>query len=667
MNGLKSRILFLVFVIFTISLVETIQIADAEEIFVNSGNFTQDIITNANSGDVINFAAGIFSGPITIDKDLTIIGNGNDTLITSEWTLSSSVSISNLKSLNSTGNAFRLIESGNYTFDNITIENAGSNGIRTDNNTNGLGASITVKNSDFINNGLISTSNPADLQFFNYEGNTRLENITITKAVEDFFNDISGNGLDNHNENTFGIQYIGNTCHNGKPPFSPISIAGNNTLENVKISGSPNKEGLLIQCYSDVSGFSMNDVDLSEVETSIGSFWPSALLVVHNGTIPLDIGNLKTQEIFNANIGGIDARQAEFFDSSLIQITDNKIIESLIIHKFDHLSLGTVKFFDEIIVGNQVNSTEQNLIIEILEPGIVELPSGTNNILLSSDTVINLNSGIVDIPLQPIVIASETINLEKEVVLSSATAQPIVIINNDLPTITVTIPDDTTISSVGTWNGKIQPPTAASNSGDAPSGFTVGDNVIEIGSPTSILVFNQTAVILLPDTIGAVGYKAPLSTTWIPINAECGNSFDFPTDPVFPGECFINNGIDTKIVTFHFTSFGPLDPIPPPATPTPTESSSGGSGRTNVSPEEIAKKSSTSLSRVGDWVSSKDYFKIGIRDLISKGYVENVSTIPTQSPPDWFYNVGKEWDAGNISNEEYFNAIKYLIDHKILK
>jgi hypothetical protein len=73
------------------------------------------------------------------------------------------------------------------------------------------------------------------------------------------------------------------------------------------------------------------------------------------------------------------------------------------------------------------------------------------------------------------------------------------------------------------------------------------------------------------------------------------------------------------------------------------------------------------MSRVSDWVSLKDYFKIGVRDLISRGYIENVNTIPSQSPPDWFYSTGQAWKDGKITNEEYFDAVKYLINHKILK
>jgi hypothetical protein len=247
--------------------------------------------------------------------------------------------------------------------------------------------------------------------------------------------------------------------------------------------------------------------------------------------------------------------------------------------------------------------------------------------------------------------------------------KPIIIKNIALPSVSVTIPDDTTILAPDSWSGIIQPPKSISSSGNAPSGFTISDTVIEVGSSDAVLLFDTPVTLTLSGVTGAVGYKPSGSNNWIQITNTC-NSFDNPTTGlVFPGECFISNGVDTKIATFHFTEFGPLDPIPPPIpppTPQPSKSSSGGSGRINVSPDEISKKSSTSISRVSDWVSSKEYFKFGIRDLIAQGHIPHTGQIPS-SAPQWFYNIGQQWKDGKISNEEYFNAAKWLIDQRIIK
>ncbi|MGI0069785.1 MAG: hypothetical protein ACREAN_05975, partial [Nitrosopumilaceae archaeon] len=55
-----------------------------------------------------------------------------------------------------------------------------------------------------------------------------------------------------------------------------------------------------------------------------------------------------------------------------------------------------------------------------------------------------------------------------------------------------------------------------------------------------------------------VGYKPAGSNNWIVITNTCGGTYSSPSNPTFPGECFISNGIDTKIVTYHFTTFSSL-------------------------------------------------------------------------------------------------------------
>jgi hypothetical protein len=971
-----------------------------------------------------------------------------------------------------------------FVFDNITIENVGGNGIFTGDDGTTSSANITVKNSNFKNNGLTSSSNPADLEIFRFEGTILIENITIEKANQD---DLA------INDNAYGIEFRGDTC-NGSTDSVATAI-----LKNVTISGTPNKEGMLIQCYSDVSGFSFVDVDLSNVTTDINAFWPTSLVVSHTGTKSLDVSNLKTQEIIAANSGNINATKTKFFDSNLNLVTDNFDIEDRIGHALDADNLGLVTWnagnlyvteksgsiqrgvdnagssytvnvdtglyeidftitidkpltllgpqanvdprtaaalrtagdaseaiidggntvgeliqvdadnvtingfeiksgtgdlvtsssstvqqnpkviynlihdstldegiqlkqtessiiklnhifdvagdginlawshnglidsnevhnsnstnagiylyndaqdgesppaftdfinatiqnnlvyditqndgiklgdkngLDENIKGgsilnniihdteqdgitvyssnvtiegneifksksengalyvahnvaditikdnnihdNKVNpdkdkgptygiriggfgnnyaifnvSVDQNVIAKNKKGMIYESSgnatidvknnywgskkgpehstntggngdeiSGTNitftpfyidagvailndevstapgeektikptkdkvtlddgddsqkikgqaalpedivEIIFKNNAVLDVNDNIggkvgnnievggISIGLATFEIqlddddgsmdsvptdltvakkvATVDVIIEKAVKLKSGTiAEPIIIKNVDIPTVIVSIPDETTILAPAGWTGTIQPPKAASNSGTAPSGFSVGDTVIEVGSPDAVLLFDTPVTLTLEGVTGAVGYKPAGSTVWTQITEQCGGSFDNPDAPsFFPGECFISDGSNTKIVTYHFTSFGSLGSLGS-APSTPAKSSSSGSGRTNVSPEEIAKKSSTSMSRVSDWVSLKDYFKIGVRDLISRGYIENVNTIPSQSPPDWFYSTGQAWKDGKITNEEYFDAVKYLINHKILK
>ncbi|MCX6705114.1 MAG: peptidoglycan-binding domain-containing protein, partial [Candidatus Woesebacteria bacterium] len=84
------------------------------------------------------------------------------------------------------------------------------------------------------------------------------------------------------------------------------------------------------------------------------------------------------------------------------------------------------------------------------------------------------------------------------------------------------------------------------------------------------LTFDKPVKILLNGVNVDVGYKPAGSDTWTKITTDCtAGSYDAPTGAVFPGECKIRHGNDTKILTYHFTSFGGLDVIPPPSQGSP--------------------------------------------------------------------------------------------------
>ncbi|PIP66802.1 MAG: hypothetical protein COW93_03715, partial [Parcubacteria group bacterium CG22_combo_CG10-13_8_21_14_all_41_9] len=156
--------------------------------------------------------------------------------------------------------------------------------------------------------------------------------------------------------------------------------------------------------------------------------------------------------------------------------------------------------------------------------------------------------------------------------------------------ISASVPDGTKIQGPSGWDGKIAPPVSETPSGTAPAGFSVGSTVISIGSSGGTLVFDKPVTILLPGVAGTVGYKPSGSNTWVQITNVCGGgSYSTPTAPTAPGECVINNGIDTKIVTYHFTSFGSLNVVVTPPTPAPVSSRGGGGSSTPNVPIDEAE------------------------------------------------------------------------------
>ena len=188
--------------------------------------------------------------------------------------------------------------------------------------------------------------------------------------------------------------------------------------------------------------------------------------------------------------------------------------------------------------------------------GQAELPAGATSVVLANTTVLDLSTGL----------SGDAVILQ-----SGVDGQPVVLTNLNLAGVSASIPDGTKIQGPAGWDGKITPPVAGTPSGgNAPEGFSVGSTVISIGSPDGALFFNNPVTILLTSVTGTVGYRPSGSNTWMQITNACGGTYATPTPPTSPGECAISNGTDTKIVTYHFTSFGSLIPV-----------SSGGGGGGN--------------------------------------------------------------------------------------
>lgn len=155
------------------------------------------------------------------------------------------------------------------------------------------------------------------------------------------------------------------------------------------------------------------------------------------------------------------------------------------------------------------------------------------------------------------VLVQQAVRLE-----SGLQGEPIIISNSGNADFSLSIPDSTTIMAADNWDGTMIPPRVVETLGTAPSGFTIGDTAIEVGSPSGILLFDKPVTLELKGVTGTVGYKPASSDTWVRITQKAGGTYDNPEAPEFPGEAFISNGSDTKIITWHFTSFAGLQEIP---------------------------------------------------------------------------------------------------------
>jgi len=268
--------------------------------------------------------------------------------------------------------------------------------------------------------------------------------------------------------------------------------------------------------------------------------------------------------------------------SKAISISSTKTIKALSCYPSDNKS--TVASFLYTITS--VDGSSENVSLTSSTSGQADLPAGTTNLNLSDNTVMDVSTS-VDTAVSghitvggkkktlndftsgnlsgknlsvPQSVGGQTMTVNKAVVLESGVDdQPFTLSNSDLTSVSVSIPDTTTVLAPSGWDGKIAPPKTGSSSGSAPSGFSVGNTVIEVGSSSGILLFDKPVSIVLSGVTGNVGYKPSGSSTWVQITTVCGGTYASPSAPTFPNECYISNGTDTKIYTYHFTSFASLN------------------------------------------------------------------------------------------------------------
>jgi len=239
-------------------------------------------------------------------------------------------------------------------------------------------------------------------------------------------------------------------------------------------------------------------------------------------------------------------------------------------------------------------------------------------------------------------IGSLNFTLTKQVEFVALTDDNLIVLeNSDLSTVSVEIPDLTTISGSLGWNSELLAPITIPITGEIPSGFEKPSSVIQVGNPTAVLVFDKTVTIIWEGITGQIAYKLPGETTWNLIEG-CLGTYDNPTDPTFPNECSISKGGNTKIVTYHFTEFAVFPKTPEEITEESTTSSGGGF---------------KSLSTGGG--------SSGITKWTDVRFTEEEEE-PTFIP-QWFKLPVSWWLSNEINNEEFFNMISWLVDNNILQ
>ncbi len=415
----------------------------------------------ASTGDIVRLDAGSYSDNITITDRVTLIGAGSAidaTVVTAAVAGTSVVTVTGsgsangrliVKDMRLIGSAASGILVANttavtkLTFDNInasantdgisygassattnaisdaiisnsTLSSNANNGIRiastvssfdgltvsgctiASNNWQGFsfnasGANIVATNFAFTNttftNNCASNANSAgnhDLSFFGFKGNASLTNVAVTS---------------NHAANGYGIVFTGQGLESNGG-FAPAGIIA---LDNVSVSGQVAKGALSFQCYSDVSGVSLNNVSLQNCIAPSGD-----LVVQSTDTDALAAGNTALKSIVVWATGGVDAISARFHRLSGSQLdravlADNFIIADQIGDAIDASGVGLVRIAaDKLYVttatpagalGRAIAASRTGDTI-VLQSGVAVVLGAviTNDILFSGDFTINAAS-----------------------------------------------------------------------------------------------------------------------------------------------------------------------------------------------------------------------------------------------------------------------------------
>lgn len=375
----------------------------------------------------------------------------------------------------------------------------------------------------------------------------------------------------------------------GIVPSNTVTVSGN-TFNDCGLAGSPSTYAIRLSPDIDhitVTGNTISDAydGISTIgKRTDGTLWDLTGEDIHINSN--SITDSRRHGVNNTSTGTLNATENWWGATDSATIA-SKISGSV---SFDPWYMNSGKtVLSSQVSGITINATTKDVSLTPANTGQADMPSGTTVITLGDNTALNLANSVNTASGGNVVVGGTSVPLNRynggtlsgvnlvapqnvgghSVIVSQAvqinsgqSGIPVTIKNVAIPSISVSIPSGTGVLAPSGWDGKINPPMIGSSAGSAPSGFSVGGTVIEVGSPTTVLLFDSPVTVLLAGVTGDVGYKPAGSNTWIQITSTCGGTYTSPSNPIFPDECHISNGGDTKILTYHFTTFGSLTPNP---------------------------------------------------------------------------------------------------------
>ena len=257
---------------------------------------------------------------------------------------STNINVKNCVIQNNEGSGIRIASNtetmNGFLVDSCTIQNNNLNAI----NSNASGkyrpncTNFKISNCTINNNNLLTTNNTHDISFFGFNGNIEILNTTIeckhaeSKSVNQ--SAVTSGG--------WGLIIFGTVSSTGT--YKP---SGNITMSNIIMIGNVIKSVFGIDRYSTLGNISMNNINIKDCESNKANQTWLQVSIGHGDPIKsFLLGNTKLKTILTANIGDVDAVNANFYDintGSLLSSTDNLLeIKKQIYDKTSNLFRGEV-------------------------------------------------------------------------------------------------------------------------------------------------------------------------------------------------------------------------------------------------------------------------------------------------------------------------------------
>ena len=238
----------------------------------------QEAVDAASAGDIVLVAQGTYAAGATIDKAVTVRGFGNgadpatDTILDGVGFVvdlaadaaDGTVGIENLVVINA-GTGIKAQDQevlGTLAISDVRVEDMGGNGVivsgrkPSDAYDQAGVQTVTFTNVTIVDAGQTSTSNPGGITLFEFDGDARFDNVSVST------DDATGFAA-------FGIQVAGfdGPLYEQKDPteqptnpgdpvqsYDVLTPMGDVTFTDVSITGTYDKLGLYVQGYTDTTG-----------------------------------------------------------------------------------------------------------------------------------------------------------------------------------------------------------------------------------------------------------------------------------------------------------------------------------------------------------------------------------------------------------------------------